>query len=765
MNILSIEAINLGPFKESKYEMGVEPKLLMIQGINNSEGSNKESNGSGKSFFFIDIPEWVLFGRLKGEWNNNIHNDEIIRVIDEDKREEEGIGTIVFELNNEIYKVSRAIKNGGSQSLKLLYKDVDGEWISHTKSSGIDKNTGKRINSIVNTQRSIDNLLGCNDRLFINSVCFEQDNMNVFAKSNKNERENLLGIAINKDKWLAYSIKSKILRDKNKEELSNHKYFLKQYDIEKIKKEKSEESFRLKENNQHLIDKELELQKLYVKLEENKNKLVELKTKKENTKKLILEHTELKRNLLDNEKIYVSQYNNLRQEKEKIQKIENTINDNQNELANLFLKYDEHVESINEINKKEFEDEIDNYKKSIYQTEKDIVDLQTNIKILDIEIARNKEIYCPGTKILCTNANNDKIKSVQRELKSEKFYQQRIIFNKKKLLEQNEKYYKELLDDYEKYLRVSNEIVELERKISNIDNETTNIAKSSNRIEEILIDSDELVKHRKLQINRERELLNRLEEEIKKYEEDIKESNKIGDVEYTINEITNKIDNIKIEIPIIRENTYTISSKIKFYEEKIVQHEDHSNKLVKLDEEARILDFTYKMYSKYIPHLLLTKAIPEIEYHAKYFIEKISNGRMDIDFITQKNLRSKDADDNVKIKDTFDIMVTLENKKYQYSLFSGGEKARIDVAIHLAYSMYLISRSGAKLETLFLDEVTGQIDKEGRELLIDLLKDLMIKKYFKKIFIISHDTEIKKLIDDQIIIRKTHDGSIIEKIY
>lgn len=765
MNILSIEAINLGPFKNSKYEMSVEPKLLMIQGINNSEGSNKESNGSGKSFFFIDIPEWVIFGRLKGEWHNNIHNDEIIRVIDEEDREEEGIGTVVFELNEDIYKIVRSIKNGGSQSLKLLYKDVDGEWVSHTKSAGIDKNTGKRVNSIANTQRAINNLLGCNDKLFINSVCFEQDNMNVFAKSNKNEREDLLGIAINKDKWLAYSLKCRILRDKNKEELSNHKYFLKQYNIENIKKEKSEEIFRLKETKQHLNDKQLELTKLETKLEEEKKTLEEIIIKKDKVSSLVVEYTQLKRNLLDHEKIYISQYNNFLLDKERIQKIENTIDNNQNELANLFSKYDEYVDSISGIDKNEFEDEIESYKNSIKNTEREINDLQTNMRILDIEIARNKQVYCPGTKILCTNADNEKIKNKQKELKSEKFYQQRVAFNKNKILETDKKYYEDLLREYEKYLLVKNNIISLEKRITNIDNETTDMANSCSRIEEIIVDSDALISSKKEEINREKELLKTLDDKIKLYEEDIKEANKIDDIEEKINSLIDKIETIKALIPKINENVYHISSKIRSYEEKIVQYEDHSKKFVTLDEDSRILDFTYKMYSKYIPHLLLTKAIPEIEYHAKCFIEKISNGRMDIDFITQKNLRSKDADDNVKTKDTFDIIVTLENKKYQYSLFSGGEKARIDVAIHLAYSMYLISRSGAKLETLFLDEVTGQIDKEGRELLIDLLKELMIKKYFKKIFIISHDTEIKKLIDDQIMVRKTHDGSIIEKMY
>jgi len=760
MNILSIEAINLGPFESVKYDMPSDSKILSIQGINNEEGSNKESNGSGKSFFFVDIPEWILFGRLKGEWDNNIRNDEIIRVLDDDERADSGTGTLIFELNDEIYKVERSIKNGGAQSLRFLQK-VGDDWISHTKSADINKNTGKRINSIANTQRKINLTLGCNDKLFINSICFEQDNINAFAKSNKNEREDLLGIAINKEKWIAYSQKCKVMRDEVKTSMSNHKYFLDQYNVDNLKSEISEEKFRLKETEVHLKDKEVELSRFKELLKFNNEKLSDLKNKKEQISDLMSTYTKLKREVLDSEKLYADQTSKIKREKAYVENIDIDIDKSQDDLVELFIKYDEYVDSIKDIDKNEFEEEIEKVKSKIEDVRNDIEDIKTKIRIIDIDIANNQRVYCPGTTILCSNADNDAIDKTQKSLKHDKFMLQRKLNNSNKLATSLSKEYAELKQNFELYNDIVSNIISLEKKISNIDDKATMDANASKNLENIIVRMTDIAEERNSRLKELKNTLVETERKIEQYQDIIDKLNAIDDLVETITEITNRIDNIETSVPVIKENIYFLKSKIKNHEDQIEKCREHEEKLVELDEEYRILEFSYKMYGKAIPHLLLTRAVPEIEYYAKEYIERISKGRMDIDFVTQETLRSKDADKNFKTRDTFDIIVTLDNKKYSYALFSGGEKTRVDIAIHLAYSMYLINRSGAKLETLFLDEVTGQMDKEGRELLIELLKELIAKGYFKKIFVISHDDEIKYLIDDQVLVRKTDSGSIV----
>jgi len=82
--------------------------------------------------------------------------------------------------------------------------------------------------------------------------------------------------------------------------------------------------------------------------------------------------------------------------------------------------------------------------------------------------------------------------------------------------------------------------------------------------------------------------------------------------------------------------------------------------------------------------------------------------------------------------------------------------------LHLAYSVFLVSRGGFKFETLFLDEIAASLDAEGSDTLIDILQEIMSEYGFKKIFIISQDDRMKNRIDNVITIVKTEEGSVIQ---
>jgi exonuclease SbcC len=90
-------------------------------------------------------------------------------------------------------------------------------------------------------------------------------------------------------------------------------------------------------------------------------------------------------------------------------------------------------------------------------------------------------------------------------------------------------------------------------------------------------------------------------------------------------------------------------------------------------------------------------------------------------------------------------------------MFSGGEAFRVAFAVRLAMSKLLIRRSGARLETLVIDEGFGTQDPEGRERLVEALN--IAREEFAKVLVITHLDELKDQFGAQIRVEKGIGGS------
>ena len=80
---------------------------------------------------------------------------------------------------------------------------------------------------------------------------------------------------------------------------------------------------------------------------------------------------------------------------------------------------------------------------------------------------------------------------------------------------------------------------------------------------------------------------------------------------------------------------------------------------------------------------------------------------------------------------------------------SGGEFSRIQTSILLAIRSLLSKLGGSSVNLLFLDEITGVLDDEGKEKLIEVLQS----ENNLNVFLISHDFT-HPLIDKVSIIKK-----------
>jgi DNA repair exonuclease SbcCD ATPase subunit len=82
---------------------------------------------------------------------------------------------------------------------------------------------------------------------------------------------------------------------------------------------------------------------------------------------------------------------------------------------------------------------------------------------------------------------------------------------------------------------------------------------------------------------------------------------------------------------------------------------------------------------------------------------------------------------------------------------SGGEFSRIQTSILLAIRILLSKLGGSSINLLFLDEITGVLDSEGKEKLIEVLQ----AEEELNVFLISHDFT-HPLIDKVSIIKENN---------
>lgn len=160
-----------------------------------------------------------------------------------------------------------------------------------------------------------------------------------------------------------------------------------------------------------------------------------------------------------------------------------------------------------------------------------------------------------------------------------------------------------------------------------------------------------------------------------------------------------------------------------------------------------------------VPALLIEQALPQIEQKANDLLERLSDGRMTIRFVTQAEYKDKKRDD---LKETLDIQISDSSGTRDYEMYSGGEAFRVNFAIRLALSEILAQRKGARLQTLVIDEGFGSQDVQGRQRLIEAIN--AVKNDFAKIFVITHIDELKDAFPNRIEVEKNERGSSVKII-
>ncbi|MBU1879540.1 MAG: SMC family ATPase, partial [Chloroflexi bacterium] len=169
-------------------------------------------------------------------------------------------------------------------------------------------------------------------------------------------------------------------------------------------------------------------------------------------------------------------------------------------------------------------------------------------------------------------------------------------------------------------------------------------------------------------------------------------------------------------------------------------------------EEKGIYDELALAFGKKgIQAMIIEAAIPEIELEANRLLARMTDGRMHVNFETQRETKKGDT------VETLDIAIADELGTRPYENFSGGEQFRANFAIRVALSKLLARRAGAQLQTLVIDEGFGTQDTQGRSRLVEAIN--AITDDFAFILVITHIEELQDAFPVRIDVHKTSQGS------
>jgi exonuclease SbcC len=188
---------------------------------------------------------------------------------------------------------------------------------------------------------------------------------------------------------------------------------------------------------------------------------------------------------------------------------------------------------------------------------------------------------------------------------------------------------------------------------------------------------------------------------------------------------------------------------------ELAELDQRCNELIHVRHELDDYLFLADAFGKKgIQAVIIENAIPEIETEANKILSRLSENKMHIGLVTQYKTKSG------SLNETLDLLIGDEIGTRNYELFSGGEAFKVNFAIRVALSKLLARRSGARLETLIIDEGFGSQDEASRERLVRAIR--AIRTDFARILVITHMADIREMFPIQIQVKKVNGSSRLQ---
>ncbi len=642
--------------------------------------------------------------------------NEKIKLLNKELQE---LKTTINKINENEEKVNEYLKKLTSSSNKL-------EIISNQKNSQLLEKQ-KEFLLIEENERKITELeKEINKRiLFIN-----QNNYETLEKN------------IQECKKKISKIESNILDKKSIKELINNK--LKEFEqFEKEKENLSQKINKFKNKKELLMTKKKEIDIMLTKCR--------IKDIQYETEKKRLEYNKIKKEL-----------SRLEEEKEKLLEIEHKlqtlnklIEDNAKNISNIqnYSNCPLCIQQISPNYKIEFEKTITN---EIIKSKKEIEELEKKrdiIKSQTININDKKEIL----ENILTNLSmfDERLKNLIEKEKEEKELLEKINLEERnfdsKELNKNEELLQNISDtlkEKEKF-RMENEqlstiIFEMEKEIIN----NNSVIKDNQKlIEEINKNNNEILDYEKKVSYLKGYIKNKkkIHDELENIKEQLKENNlKKKSYQDKLDEVRDKYNRIIEKKSNINTNIENLNTWIKENENDLENIKLFEEKLSKLLSDENFLTKKLTAIAQLLEKAMLTKYYIEFnEIFEKLFRELI-----------------EDNDIEVRLSELFSPIVEQNGYDTEIKNLSGGEKSSLAIAYRMGLK-HIIEQNlekTQKLDFVILDEPTDGFSDQQ----IDRLGNILKESQLKQIILVSHDEKIESISDSIIKIEKTnHQSKII----
>lgn len=209
----------------------------------------------------------------------------------------------------------------------------------------------------------------------------------------------------------------------------------------------------------------------------------------------------------------------------------------------------------------------------------------------------------------------------------------------------------------------------------------------------------------------------------------------------------------------IEENKERVNPYIKEVESLALEVEElkTSRSNVQLDmnlvqEMISMADWWKVALHTYIKSYIMDSFLEKINDQANSYLEDLFGGSLKINI-------SSVTEGKKQTKEKINVKIINGNDECSYNSLSGGERARICLAVNLAMSDTIAHSSGKSFNILMLDECFNGLDEVGKAQTMRLLKEL--EKKFETIFVIDHATEFKSLFSNSVYVLKKNDQSVV----
>lgn len=258
---------------------------------------------------------------------------------------------------------------------------------------------------------------------------------------------------------------------------------------------------------------------------------------------------------------------------------------------------------------------------------------------------------------------------------------------------------------------------------------------------------EKLIQDKETYIRELTELIGRLE----------KTTGNIESIKKRIYELEKDKKKLTDAIRILQSKKGALDERLKQIELAKGEVKEKKKVLVELNREIELYNILIDIYGKRgIQAAIIENAIPELQDETNRILAKITDGRLTVEFLTQRDTKAGNTVETLDIK----ISDGLDTRKYE--TYSGGEEFRINFAIRIALSKILARRAGATVRMLVLDEGFGTLDEKGRERLAQVIN--AISDEFEKIIVITHIQDLKDYFSNQIEIYMTPKGSMFKPL-